>query len=236
MRTRRPDRADAGSSVRRATANAPRLLGSGSAAVLGVRAGFGFAGRTDLLVLGSNSARCADSTAEPSPPCASPSAVARHGPHSDAGADTRASTLVRSATPAPDAAPVRSRAVIDQHIEIQTRDGAMNTFVTHPEEGGPFPVVFFYMDAPGKREELHDMARRIGSGGYYVVLPNLYYRTVREFDFTAGEQEETYKRMFELHGHAGRRPRRVRHRGDVRLRRRRSERRRQPRRAASATA
>jgi carboxymethylenebutenolidase len=88
--------------------------------------------------------------------------------------------------------------VIDQHIEIPTRDGAMNTFVTHPEEGGPFPVVFFYMDAPGKREELHDMARRIGSGGYYVVLPNLYYRTVREFDVTAGDPEETRTRMFEL--------------------------------------
>ncbi len=88
--------------------------------------------------------------------------------------------------------------MIDQHIEIPTRDGAMNTFVTHPEEGGPFPVVFFYMDAPGKREELHDMARRLGSGGYYVVLPNLYYRTVTEFDFTAGVPDETRARMFEL--------------------------------------
>jgi carboxymethylenebutenolidase len=88
--------------------------------------------------------------------------------------------------------------VIDQHIDIVTRDGAMNTFVTHPEEDGPFPVVFFYMDAPGKREELHDMARRLGSAGYYVVLPNLYYRTVAEFDSTAGQQEETFNRMFEL--------------------------------------
>ena len=68
----------------------------------------------------------------------------------------------------------------DQHIELKTRDGNMPAFVTHPEEGGPFPVVFFYMDAPGKREELHDMARRLGTVGYYVVLPNLYYRTSRE--------------------------------------------------------
>jgi carboxymethylenebutenolidase len=42
--------------------------------------------------------------------------------------------------------------------------------------------VLFYMDAPGKREELHDMARRLASVGYYVVLPNLYYRKVREFE------------------------------------------------------
>jgi carboxymethylenebutenolidase len=90
--------------------------------------------------------------------------------------------------------------VIDRHLELTTRDGSMNTFVTHPEEGGPFPVVLFYMDAPGKREELHDMARRIGTAGYTVVLPNLYYRSVREFDYTQGEPTETRKRMFELMG------------------------------------
>jgi carboxymethylenebutenolidase len=73
--------------------------------------------------------------------------------------------------------------MIDLHIDIVTNDGAMNTFVTCPEEGGPFPVVLFYMDAPGKREELHDMARRIATTGYYVVLPNLYYRATREFTY-----------------------------------------------------
>jgi carboxymethylenebutenolidase len=72
--------------------------------------------------------------------------------------------------------------MIELHIDIDTPDGTMNTFVTHPEEGGPHPVVLFYMDAPGKREELHDMARRIGTVGYYVVLPNMYYRTLREYD------------------------------------------------------
>src|SRR5438105_3394831 len=72
--------------------------------------------------------------------------------------------------------------MIDRELDIVTPDGTMNTFVTHPEEGGPFPVVLFYMDAPGKREELHDMARRIGTVGYYVMVPNLYYRSAREFD------------------------------------------------------
>jgi carboxymethylenebutenolidase len=32
------------------------------------------------------------------------------------------------------------------------------------------------MDAPGIREELRDMARRLASAGYFVLLPNLYYR------------------------------------------------------------
>jgi carboxymethylenebutenolidase len=72
--------------------------------------------------------------------------------------------------------------MIEKHLDIPTADGAMNSFVVYPEEGGPHPVVLFYMDAPGKREELHDMARRLAAVGYYVVLPNLYYRRVREFE------------------------------------------------------
>jgi carboxymethylenebutenolidase len=72
--------------------------------------------------------------------------------------------------------------MLEHHVDIATPDGAMNSFVVHPEEKGPHPVVLFYMDAPGKREELHDMARRLASVGYYVVLPNLYYRRTREFE------------------------------------------------------
>ena len=71
--------------------------------------------------------------------------------------------------------------MIERDLDLPTDDGAMNTFVVHPDEGGPFPVVLFYMDAPGKREELHDMARRIASVGYFVVLPNLYYRKSRDY-------------------------------------------------------
>jgi carboxymethylenebutenolidase len=66
--------------------------------------------------------------------------------------------------------------MIDQQIEIATKDGHTTTFITHPERGGPFPVILFYMDAPAIREELRDMARRLGTSGYYVMLPNLYYR------------------------------------------------------------
>lgn len=74
--------------------------------------------------------------------------------------------------------------MIEKHLDITTADGAMNSFVVHPEEGGPHPLVLFYMDAPGKREELHDMARRIAAVGYFVVLPNLYYRSSRDFKLT----------------------------------------------------
>ncbi|MCA3751265.1 MAG: dienelactone hydrolase family protein, partial [Phenylobacterium sp.] len=66
--------------------------------------------------------------------------------------------------------------MIERQIDIATRDGATTTFIVHPERGGPHPVILFFMDAPAIREELRDMARRLASGGYYVLLPNLYYR------------------------------------------------------------
>ena len=89
--------------------------------------------------------------------------------------------------------------MIEQHLEIPTADGSMNTFYVRPDEGGPHPVVLFYMDAPGKREELHDMARRIASVGYGVVLPNLYYRQTREF--VMERTEEGFKRMRDMMAH-----------------------------------
>jgi carboxymethylenebutenolidase len=66
--------------------------------------------------------------------------------------------------------------MIEETLDIATGDGAMETFVCHPERGGPFPAVLLLMDAHGVREELRDMARRLGTAGYYVLLPNLYYR------------------------------------------------------------
>lgn len=59
---------------------------------------------------------------------------------------------------------------------IPTPAGHMQTFVCHPEREGPHPAVLFLMDAPGIREELRDMVRRIASVGYCVLLPNLYHR------------------------------------------------------------
>jgi carboxymethylenebutenolidase len=52
----------------------------------------------------------------------------------------------------------------------------MHAFTARPDGEGPFPAVIFYMDAPGFRPELEDMARRIALAGYYCILPDLYYR------------------------------------------------------------
>jgi carboxymethylenebutenolidase len=66
--------------------------------------------------------------------------------------------------------------VIEQTLDIVTKDGAMETFIVHPDRGA-HPPVLFLMDAPGVREELRDMARRLATVGYFVMLPNLYYRS-----------------------------------------------------------
>jgi carboxymethylenebutenolidase len=90
--------------------------------------------------------------------------------------------------------------MIDQHVDIQTKDGKTTTFITQPERGGPFPVIIFYMDAPAIREELRDMVRRLGTSGYYVMLPNMYYRAgVMELGpINPDPESPERKRMFSL--------------------------------------
>jgi len=90
--------------------------------------------------------------------------------------------------------------VIERRVEVVTVDGSMSTFVCHPERDGPHPVVLFLMDAPGIREELRDMASRLATAGYYVLLPNLYYRAgVEELGAFIGVAGAAVReRMFEL--------------------------------------
>ena len=67
--------------------------------------------------------------------------------------------------------------MLERQLDIATKDGKSQTFIVHPDRGGPHPVILFLMDAPAIREELRDMARRFATSGYYVMLPNLYYRS-----------------------------------------------------------
>jgi len=64
----------------------------------------------------------------------------------------------------------------ERFAEVVTADGQMEVFVTHPEEGGPFPAVMVFMDVFGPREEFYDVARRVGTVGYYAMVPDFYYR------------------------------------------------------------
>ena len=59
--------------------------------------------------------------------------------------------------------------MVEKILEVSTQDGTMPTFVTHPELGPPFPVVVFYMDVFGIRDELKDMCRRLTDNGMYII-------------------------------------------------------------------
>jgi carboxymethylenebutenolidase len=73
--------------------------------------------------------------------------------------------------------------MIERQIEVTTPEGEMTTFIFHPEHDGPHPVVLYLMDAPSIRPALKDMASRLATAGYYVLLPYLFYRggPFREF-------------------------------------------------------
>jgi carboxymethylenebutenolidase len=88
--------------------------------------------------------------------------------------------------------------MIEETLDIETSAGEMETFICRPERNGPFPAVFFLMDAPGIRDELRDMVRRLATVGYYVLLPNLYYRAGRDTTYGPDVLEEgssEHKRM-----------------------------------------
>lgn len=69
--------------------------------------------------------------------------------------------------------------MVEREIDVPASDGLMSTFLAHPDEGGPWGCVVVLMDAPGIRESLRDIARRIATVGYLVALPDLYYRRGR---------------------------------------------------------
>jgi carboxymethylenebutenolidase len=88
----------------------------------------------------------------------------------------------------------------EQEVRIETGDGAMATFLAHPDGAGPFPVVLVYMDALGLRDELRGIGRRIADEGYYAAVPDLYYRFGDGITFDAHKlhdpESDEMQRMF----------------------------------------
>jgi carboxymethylenebutenolidase len=67
--------------------------------------------------------------------------------------------------------------VSESKVQIRTPDGVADAYVFHPGTGGPWPGVLFYMDALGIRPKLLEMGKRLASGGYFVLLSDLFYRS-----------------------------------------------------------
>lgn len=62
-------------------------------------------------------------------------------------------------------------------LQIQTRDGISRSFVFRPAGTGPWPAVLVYMDGIGIRPAMLAVAERIATLGYFVLLPDYFYRS-----------------------------------------------------------
>jgi len=65
-------------------------------------------------------------------------------------------------------------------IEIKTRDGVCPSYVYRPsasEHRGPWPAVLVFMDGVGIRPAMLEVGERLATHGYFVLLPDLFYRS-----------------------------------------------------------
>jgi carboxymethylenebutenolidase len=62
-------------------------------------------------------------------------------------------------------------------VEIATRDGVCPSYVYRPMAGAPWPAVLVFMDGLGIRPAMLELGERLASHGYFVLLPDLYYRS-----------------------------------------------------------
>jgi carboxymethylenebutenolidase len=62
-------------------------------------------------------------------------------------------------------------------VEIETRDGVCPSYVFPPAGGGPFPAVLVFMDGLGIRPAMLELGERLATHGYFVLLPDLFYRS-----------------------------------------------------------
>ncbi|GAB3966153.1 dienelactone hydrolase family protein [Actinoallomurus acanthiterrae] len=60
-------------------------------------------------------------------------------------------------------------------LRIPTTDGQADAFAAFPD-GGRHPGVLMYADGFGIRPVLREMARELAGHGYYVLVPNFFYR------------------------------------------------------------
>ena len=91
--------------------------------------------------------------------------------------------------------------MIEETVEIQTTDGTSGGLLYRPGAGGRCPGIMHFTDLGGIRPAHQEMARRLASQGYAVLVPNVFYRTAKPplFDFPVKPGDErTTKRFAEL--------------------------------------
>jgi carboxymethylenebutenolidase len=62
-------------------------------------------------------------------------------------------------------------------VAIATRDGSCRSYVYRPTGAGPWPAVLVFMDGVGIRPAMLEIGERLAKNGYFVLLPDLFYRS-----------------------------------------------------------
>ena len=62
-------------------------------------------------------------------------------------------------------------------IQLNTRDGSCPAYVYQPVGKGPWPAVLVFMDGLGIRPAMLELGERLATLGYFVLLPDLFYRS-----------------------------------------------------------
>src|SRR5260370_29823898 len=91
--------------------------------------------------------------------------------------------------------------MIEKPVDIKTSDGVADAEWFCPDEAGQWPGIIMYTDIGGLRPVFRDMARRLASEGFLVLVPHPFYRASRlpvypdPFQFC---EEKTTARMGEV--------------------------------------
>jgi carboxymethylenebutenolidase len=62
-------------------------------------------------------------------------------------------------------------------VEIETKDGTCPGYVYRPSGSGPWPAALIFMDGLGIRPAMLEIGERLATYGYFVLLPDLFYRS-----------------------------------------------------------
>ncbi|HEV7593633.1 MAG TPA: dienelactone hydrolase family protein [Gemmatimonadaceae bacterium] len=87
---------------------------------------------------------------------------------------------------------------METNLEIQTRDGTVDTLLTRPDSPTPLPAVINLTDGLGFRQAFADQSKRIAEQGYVVLTPNIFYRVSKSpvFGFAPDFADERTRQRF----------------------------------------
>lgn len=72
--------------------------------------------------------------------------------------------------------------VTEEQVVVKTPDGSAEAALLYPATEGKYPEVLLWPDIVGLRPLYRDIARRLASEGFVVLVPNAFYRSMRPSD------------------------------------------------------